>query len=214
MNSPAAAVILISGRGTNLQAIIDKTAAHQLPIEIRAVISNNSNALGLERARKAGLRTYVVDHRAFAARAEFDSALMQVIDNHQPQLVILAGFMRILGKEFIRHYHGRLINIHPSLLPEFPGLNTPARALQSGAVRHGASVHFVTDAVDGGPVILQAMVPVKPGDTVQMLAERVLKEEHRIYPLAIQWLAEGGAKLHEGRIFLDGKCQTEPIRNN
>jgi phosphoribosylglycinamide formyltransferase-1 len=215
MNSPpAAVVILISGRGTNLQAIIDKTAAHQLPIEIRAVISNNSNALGLERARKAGLRTHIVDHRAFAARAEFDSALMQVIDNHQPQLVILAGFMRILGKEFIRHYHGRLINIHPSLLPEFPGLNTHARALQSGAVRHGASVHFVTDAVDGGPVILQAMVPVKPGDTVQMLAERVLKEEHRIYPLAIRWLAEGRAKLHEGRIFLDGKCQTEPIRNN
>ncbi|HLQ27196.1 MAG TPA: phosphoribosylglycinamide formyltransferase [Acidiferrobacterales bacterium] len=213
-SSPAAVVVLISGRGTNLQAILDQTAAHQLPIEIRAVISNNPNALGLERARNARLPTHIVDHRAFASRADFDSALMQVTDNYRPQLVILAGFMRILGKEFIRHYQGRLINIHPSLLPEFPGLNTHARALRSGAVRHGASVHFVTDVVDRGPVILQAVVPVKPGDTVQTLAERVLKEEHRIYPLAIRWLAEGRVKLHDGRIFLDGKYQAEPIREN
>ncbi len=206
--------ILISGRGTNLQAIIHKTAAHQLPIEIRAVISNNPDAPGLARARAAGLRTHIVDHRAFATRAEFDSALMRIIDDYRPRLVVLAGFMRILGKEFIRHYEGRLLNIHPSLLPAFPGLNTHARVLQSGSARHGASVHFVTDAVDAGPVILQAEIPVKPGDTVQTLAERVLKEEHRIYPLAIRWLAEGRVKLHEGRIFFDGKYQAEPIRND
>ena len=179
-------VVLISGRGSNLGAIINAVRAGRLPADIRAVISNEPGAPGIARARTAGIPTHVINYRDFSTREQFDRALMEQIDVYQPAVVVLAGFMRILGDTFIDHYAGRLLNIHPSLLPEFPGLNTHARALRSGASYHGASVHFVTHDVDGGPVIIQAVVPVLPGDTSETLAERVLNQEHRIYPLAIQ----------------------------
>ena len=202
-------VVLISGRGSNLQALIDAAYAGQLPAEIRAVISNNADAPGLARAQRADIPTHVINHRDFASRDQFDRALMQRIDAYQPKLVVLAGFLRILGRDFINHYAGWLLNIHPSLLPEFPGLNTHARALQSGARRHGASVHFVTHDMDSGPVIIQAAVPVLPGDTPDTLAERVLREEHRIYPLAIRWFLENRLSVAAGRVLLDGREQPE-----
>jgi len=197
-------VILLSGRGTNLQAILDETRAGRLPIDIRAVIGNNPGAEGLARARAAGLPTEVVDHRAYPTREAFDAALRQAIDAHAPGLVVLAGFMRILGRAFIEHYTGRLVNIHPSLLPKYPGLDTHARALAAGEREHGASVHFVTPAVDAGPVIVQARVAVRPDDTPAALAARVLAQEHRIYPQAIRWFAEGRLVLRDGRAWLDG----------
>ena len=200
----AAVVILISGRGANLQAIIDQVGTGQLALDIRSVISNRPDAPGLQRARDAGLATLVIDQREYADRSQFDAALMQAIDPHAPRLVILAGFMRILGDAFIRHYAGRLINIHPSLLPAFKGLNTHARALEAGVKQHGASVHFVTPEVDGGPVIAQATVPVLAGDTPETLAERVLGVEQRIYPMAIQWLVAGRVVIDQGRVLLDG----------
>ena len=202
----APVVILISGRGTNLQAIIEQIAAGRLAIAIRSVISNRPDAPGLKHARDAGLATLVVDQREYADRAEFDAALMRGIDLHAPRLVVLAGFMRILGDAFIRHYAGRLINIHPSLLPAFKGLNTHARALAAGMKHHGASVHFVTPEVDSGPIIAQATVPVLASDTPETLAERVLGVEQRIYPMAIQWLVAGRLVIDQGRVLLDG-CQ-------
>lgn len=188
-------VILISGRGSNLQAIIDQAQLGQLPVEIRAVISNRPQAQGLERARQAGIETQVLDHHRFPRREAFEQALMTLIDSYTPRLVVLAGFMRILTPGFVHHYRGCLINIHPSLLPAFPGLDTHRRAIQAGMKEHGATVHFVTDEVDGGPIILQARVPVYPADTPAILAARVLKEEHRIYPEAIRAFAAGGIHL-------------------
>jgi phosphoribosylglycinamide formyltransferase-1 len=202
-------VILISGRGSNLQTILDETRAGRLPVEIHAVISNNPDAEGLQRARAAGVPTEVIDHRAYSERTQFDAALLQAIDRHAPRLVILAGFMRILGEDFIRHYAGRLLNIHPSLLPAFKGLNTHARALAAGAAQHGASVHFVTNDLDGGPVIIQATVPVQSGDNADTLGARVLHEEHRILPLAIRWFAEGRLSIRNGRVLLDGETRPE-----
>ena len=207
--TPPGLVVLISGRGSNLAAIINAVRAGQLPAEIRAVVSNEPGAPGIARARTAGIPTHVIDHRDFTTREEFGRALMQRIDACQPRLVALAGFMRVLDKRFIDHYAGRLLNIHPSLLPAFPGLNTHARALQSGAKEHGASVHFVTQEVDGGPVIIQAAVPVLPDDTPETLAERVLREEHRIYPLAIRWFLQGRLSIEHGRVLLDGQISPE-----
>jgi len=208
-HEPVPVVVLISGRGSNLQALIRECQAGTLPIVIRAVLSNNPHAEGLSIARQAGIPTLVVDHRDHADRTRYDRILMESIDRFQPSLVILAGFMRILGAEFIHHYAGRLLNIHPSLLPAFRGLNTHARALQAGAHNHGASVHFVTDDLDGGPVIIQAAVDVQPGDTPESLAQRVLQEEHRIYPLAIRWFVEGRLSLRNGRVLLDGEIRTD-----
>ncbi len=207
--APAPVVILISGRGSNLQAVIDATRAGRLPIAIRAVISNNPAAPGLARARAAGLATQVVDHRDYPERAAFDRALMETIDRHEPRLVVLAGFLRILGKPFIDHYAGRLMNIHPSLLPAFKGLATHARALAAGVRRHGASVHFVGNDIDGGPIIIQAAVPVLPGDDPPTLAARVLNEEHRILPLAVRWFVEGRLSVRDDRVLLDGRAQPE-----
>ncbi|MBI5612252.1 MAG: phosphoribosylglycinamide formyltransferase [Gammaproteobacteria bacterium] len=210
MNSaPAPVVILISGRGSNLQAIVQAMRADRLPIVIRAVIGNNPAAPGLAIARAAGLVTQAIDHRDFTDRAAFDRALMEAIDRHEPRLVVLAGFLRILGKAFIDHYAGRLMNIHPSLLPAFKGLDTHARALAAGATRHGASVHFVGNDVDGGPVIVQAEVPVLPGDDTGTLAARVLAEEHRILPLAIRWFVEGRLSVRNGQVLLDGQVRPE-----
>lgn len=202
-------VVLISGRGSNLKAILDAVRAGQLPVTVCAVISNNANAPGLDVARAAGVLTEIVDHRHFDERTQFDAALVQAIDRHQPRLVVLAGFMRILGVDFIRHYAGRLLNIHPSLLPAFKGLDTHARALAAGVTDHGASVHFVTNDLDGGPVIVQAVVPVQAGDTADSLAVRVLDEEHRIYPLAIRWFVENRLSIRNGQVLLDGARRPE-----
>lgn len=190
-------VVLISGRGSNLQAIIDQTHLGQLPVEIRAVISNRPQVQGLERAQHADIKTHALDHRQFSNREAFDQALMELIDSYTPRLVVLAGFMRILTPGFVRHYRGYLINIHPSLLPDLPGLDTHQRAINAGMKEHGATVHFVTDKVDGGPIILQARVPVYPADTPATLAARVLKEEHRIYPEAIRAFAAGDIRLSQ-----------------
>ena len=192
-------VILISGRGSNMEALLDA----RLPARIAAVISNNPQARGLGVAQARGVATAVVDHRSYSERAAFDSALAQEIDRHRPDLVALAGFMRILTASFIERYRGRLMNIHPSLLPVFPGLDTHRRALAAGAKTHGCTVHFVTPAVDSGPIIVQAAVPVLPGDTEEQLAARVLAEEHRIYPQAVRWFLEGKLKLENGQVTVD-----------
>lgn len=202
-------VVLISGRGTNLEAIIEDSRDRDCPYVVRAVISNRPDAAGLERARRAGLETQVLDHTRFASREAFDAALIETIDRLGATLVVLAGFMRILTKGFVDHYRERLINIHPSLLPRFPGLDTHARAIAEGVREHGASVHFVTAELDGGPVIVQARVPVLPGDDADTLAARVLAEEHRILPRAIRWYAQGRLALENGRVLLDGKPALE-----
>ena len=198
-------VILISGSGSNLQAIIDAMQAGELPIDIRAVISNKADAYGLERAKNAGINTEVVNHRDYTGREDFDRSLQAAIDAHEPALVILAGFMRILSHDFVEHYLGRMLNIHPALLPSFPGLNTHERALQDGVEQHGATVHFVTTEVDGGPLVLQARVPVQDNDTAEALAARVLEQEHRIFPQAIRWFAEGRLQMQCDKVLLDDK---------
>ena len=187
-------VILISGRGSNMQALINA----QLPAKIAAVISNEALAEGLHIAKAAGIPTRVVSHKDYQSRTAFDQALTQAIDPFQPDLVVLAGFMRVLSANFVSHYDGKLINIHPSLLPAFPGLHTHEKALQSGATLHGCTVHFVNAQVDGGPIIVQASVPVMEADTAQSLASRVLEQEHRIFPLVVRLLCEGKLTLRNG----------------
>jgi len=182
-------VVLISGSGSNLQSIID-AAANDLPVEIRAVISNRADAYGLTRASEAGIATAVLDHTAYADRPSYDAALQELIDSYAPELVVLAGFMRILGDEFVRHYEGRMMNIHPSLLPKYRGLHTHARAIEAGDREAGCTVHLVTPELDAGPILLQARVPVLENDTPESLATRVLEQEHRIYPEAIRLFAE------------------------
>jgi len=205
-------VILISGRGSNMQAILDQAARGELTVDIRAVISNRPDAPGLDSARATGIHTAVVDHREHSSRAEYDQALQSAIDQYQPALVVLAGFMRILTPAFVRHYQGRLINIHPSLLPVLRGLNTHQRALEAGVSEHGASVHFVTEELDGGPVIVQARVPVQPGDTADTLATRVLRVEHQLYPTAIGWFAAGRLRYRDGAVWLDNRPLIQPVR--
>lgn len=186
-------VILISGRGSNMQSIIRAIEAGELQADIAAVISNRSDAAGLQTANAAGIATQVIDHRDFDSREAFDKQLAGEIDGYQPDYVILAGFMRILTVAFVEHFAGRLINIHPSLLPKFKGLHTHQRAIEAGEREHGASVHFVTAELDDGPVILQAKVPVLKGDTSETLAARVLIEEHKLYPDALKLLIQQGA---------------------
>jgi phosphoribosylglycinamide formyltransferase 1 len=182
-------VVLISGSGSNLQSIID-AAVSDMPVDIRAVISNRPDAYGLTRASEAGIATAVLENGNFADRESYDAALQELIDSYSPELVVLAGFMRILSDGFVRHYEGRMMNIHPSLLPKYRGLHTHARALEAGDKVAGCTVHFVTAELDAGPIITQARVPVVDGDTPETLAARVLKEEHRIYPEAIRQFAE------------------------
>lgn len=198
-------VVLISGSGSNLQSIIDGIQNGILPVDIRAVISNKAEAYGLERAKAAGLHTVVVNHRDYENREDFDQALQKEIDAYEPALVILAGFMRILSHDFVEHYRGRMLNIHPALLPQYPGLNTHERALQDAVKEHGATVHFVTTEVDGGPLILQARVPVQAGDSPETLAARVLEQEHRILPQAILWFAEGRLQMQCDKVLLNDK---------
>lgn len=209
---PLPVVILISGWGSNLQSIINAVASDELPVAIRAVISNRPEAVGLERAAQAGIPTAVIDHTHYSDRAAFDQALLACIERFQPGLVVLAGFMRILTAKFVNHYQGKMLNIHPSLLPAFPGMNTHQRALKAGCKQHGASIHFVTEAVDGGPVVLQAQVAVQQQDTVATLAARVLEREHCMYPLAIRWFAEQRLRLDStGQAVLDGEILTRPV---
>ena len=204
--------VLISGRGSNLQAILDQAASGELPAQIAAVISNRPGVAGLERARKAGVPALELDHKNFADRSDFEAALIELIDHQRPDLVILAGFMRVLTAGFTEHYRGRLLNIHPSLLPKFRGLHTHERVIAAGETEHGASIHFVTAELDGGPVIAQARVPVLPGDDPDTLAARLLEREHRLYPLAIRWFAEGRIELDGERVRFDGKPMVEPLR--
>jgi phosphoribosylglycinamide formyltransferase-1 len=196
-------VVLISGRGSNLRAI----AEAGLPIEIAAVISNRPQAAGLAYARERGIPAIALDHTASPDRVAFDARLAEAIERCRPDLVVLAGYMRILGPAFIARFEGRLLNIHPSLLPMFPGLDTHARALEEGVKVHGCTVHFVTDKLDHGPIVVQAAVPVRADDTPDTLAARVLAQEHRVYPQAIRWFAEGRLRNENGRINL----QDDPL---
>lgn len=196
-------VILISGSGSNLQAFIDRCASGELDAEIACVISNKASAYGLERAKQAGIPVKVIDHKAFPSREAFDAELADAIDAFQPDVVILAGFMRILTEGFVRRFLGRLLNIHPSLLPKYPGLHTHQRAMEAGDRVAGATVHFVTPELDGGPPIIQAEVPVDPNDTADRLAARVLEKEHVIYPLAVTWLLSGCLELRSDGAYLD-----------
>jgi len=198
-------VVLLSGTGSNLQALIDSDDIKASPATLRAVISNRADAPGLQRAKNAGIATRVLDHTAFEGREAFDAALIEIIDTFNPHLVVLAGFMRILSADFVRHYQGRLLNIHPSLLPKYKGLHTHQRALEAQDREHGCSVHFVTEELDGGPLVVQAVIPVEPEDTPSSLAQRVHAQEHRIYPLAVRWFAEGRLSLDEQGALLDGQ---------
>ncbi|HRP95182.1 MAG TPA: phosphoribosylglycinamide formyltransferase [Rhodocyclaceae bacterium] len=199
-------VILISGRGSNMEAIVRAGIADA---RIGAVISNRPDAKGLAYAQAQGIATAIVDHKAFASREAFDAALIEAIDVHRPDLVVLAGFMRVLTDAFVRHYEGRLLNIHPSLLPAFPGLDTHRRALDAGVRVHGATVHFVTPTLDCGPVVVQAVVPVLPDDDESTLAQRVLAQEHRIYPQAVRWFVEDRLSIEAGtRVRLRGEAGT------
>jgi phosphoribosylglycinamide formyltransferase-1 len=191
-------VILISGRGSNMEAIIQRCATDGWPAQVVAVLANRADAAGLRHAAERGIATAVVDHRAHASRDDFDAALADAIDRHAPDVVALAGFMRILGPAFVRRFEGRLLNIHPSLLPAFPGLHTHRRALATGCKVVGATVHLVTSELDHGPIVMQSVVPVHPGDDEQALAARVLATEHVIYPLALRWFVEGRLRIEGG----------------
>jgi phosphoribosylglycinamide formyltransferase-1 len=196
-------VILISGRGSNMEAVVRAAQAEQWPARIAAVISNQADAKGLEFAAQHGIPTAVVSNKDYPSREAFDAALQDVIDSFQPDLVVLAGFMRILTPGFVAHYENRMLNIHPSLLPLFPGLHTHEQALASGLATHGATVHFVTAELDHGPLVDQVSVPILPGDTADVLAARVLQQEHVMYPRAIRWFIEGRLRVADGKVDID-----------
>jgi phosphoribosylglycinamide formyltransferase-1 len=201
-------VILISGRGSNMQAIVQRCAAEDWPARVAAVVANRPDAAGLGFARAHGIETAVVDHLAHASRDAFDAALAETLDRFAPDLVVLAGFMRILGDAFVARHAGRLMNIHPSLLPMFPGLHTHRRALDAGCKCSGATVHFVTPQLDHGPIVMQSVVPVRPDDDEEALAARILATEHAIYPLSVRWFVEGRLKLEGDHVRqLDGESQ-------
>ena len=201
-------VILISGRGSNMQAIVERCVAQGWPAEVVAVLSNRPDAAGLAWAAGQGIATVVVDHNAFALREDFDRALAEAIDAQAPDLLLLAGFMRVLGADFVRRYEGRFLNIHPSLLPSFPGLHTHRRALEAGTKAAGATVHFVTPQLDHGPIVMQSVVPVRAADDEHALAARVLATEHVIYPQAVRWFVEGKLRVTAGLVrHADGASQ-------
>lgn len=213
---PCRLVVLLSGSGSNLQAIIDYfqgslDSQGKPAIQVAGVVSNRADAGGLARAEAAGIAQSVLRHQDYPDRDEFDQALIRLIDDYRPDWVILAGFMRIFTADFARHYQGRLLNIHPSLLPRHRGLKTHQRALEAGDLEHGATVHFVTPELDGGPALIQARIPVRPGDSPEQLAQRVLLQEHRIYPLAIRWLCEGRLQWRDGKTWFDGAPLSQPI---
>ena len=209
MTSPAPAaakriVVLISGSGSNLQAIIDAVNANRINGKIEMVISNKADAYGLERASQAGIPGCIIRHTDYSDRDSFDQALIAEIDSHSPDLVILAGFMRIFTPEFVNRYSDRMLNIHPSLLPKYKGLNTHQRAIDDGEARHGCTVHFVTEELDGGPLAVQAAVDILPDDTADSLQQRVHTQEHKIYPLAVEWFCNDRLQLVSGQVQLDG----------
>lgn len=201
-------VVLISGSGSNLQALIDACNSQTLNADIVAVFSNKADAYGLLRAQQAGIPALSLSPAEFASRDDFDGALQAQIDDYQPDLIILAGYMRILTPAFVRHYHGKMLNIHPSLLPKYPGLHTHRKALENGDAEHGTSVHFVTEELDGGPVILQARIAVLPDDTEDTLTVRIQQEEHRIYPQVVNWFVQGRLALKDDGVYLDGKLHS------
>jgi phosphoribosylglycinamide formyltransferase-1 len=207
MGESLRAVVLLSGRGSNLKALLDT----DLPVNFTAVISNRPDAPGLDFARQHGIHSIALDHRAYPSREEFDQVLAAKIDQAGADLVILAGYMRILTKAFVERYQGRLLNIHPSLLPAFPGLNTHAEALAEGVKIHGCTVHFVTPQLDHGPIIIQAAVPVLDTDTPDTLAARVLVQEHRIYPLAVRWFAERRLVISDGVVNIGGEPASQAV---
>ena len=196
-------LVLISGSGTNLQVILDQCENSMIPAQVCGVISDEPQAKGLQRAKNARIQTTVVDHHCFDDRQSFDRRLGEEIDRYRPDLVILAGFMRILDAKLVERYYGRMLNIHPSLLPNYPGLNTHARAIAGLATEHGASVHFVIPELDAGPIVIQGRVPVLPSDTPESLGKRVHQEEYRIYPKAITWFAQGRLSIETDRVLLD-----------
>lgn len=204
-------VVLASGSGTNLQALIEATRAQDFPGQIVAVGCNRPQAFALERARQAGIDTFTVDHTEYPSREEFDAAFRAQIERHSPDLVVLAGFMRILTPGFVKAFHGIMLNIHPSLLPKYTGLNTHQRALEAGDTRHGVSIHFVTEDLDGGPVIAQAEVAVSPEDTPESLAEKVQRQEHILYPIVVRWFCEGRLQLSEEGVCFDGQPIPAPM---
>lgn len=207
------AAVLISGGGTNLQAFIDATSSGELNLELVVVVSSNPDAYGLQRARRARIPPEVVAAADHAGREAYDAALASALDSYQPDLLILAGFMRILTPSFVARRRGRILNIHPSLLPKYPGLDTHRRALEAGDTWHGCTVHFVTEELDAGPPILQGRVPVLPGDTPETLAARVLRVEHAIYPEAAALVAAGRVTLPDDHVHLDGRRLTEPLQH-
>lgn len=203
--------VLISGSGSNLQAVMDAIAAGDLKAEIVGVLSNKGEAYGLTRARNQNIPTAVISHKDFEGREAFDAAMIAQIDAWQPEVVVLAGFMRILTPLFVTHYEGRLLNVHPSLLPKYKGLHTHRRALEAGDTEHGCSIHFVTAELDGGPVVGQAIVPILPGDDETSLTERVHKSEHRLYPQVLGWMADGRLQFENGSPRFDGQSMTQPV---
>jgi len=196
-------LVLASGSGTNLQALIDASRGRDFPGQIIAVGCNQPGAFALERAAQANIETFVVNHKNFESRDEFDASLMAEILRYNPDLIVLAGFMRILTTDFVRAFRGKMLNIHPSLLPKYTGLNTHRRALEAGDTVHGVSIHFVTEELDGGPAIIQAKIPINAGDDAATLANKVLSKEHQIYPLAARWFAEGRLSLVASKAVLD-----------
>lgn len=205
-------LVLVSGSGTNLQALIDASQERDFPGQIIAVGSNRPGAFALERAAQANIDTFVVDHKEYGSREEFDAALMAEIRRHNPDLIVLAGFMRILTTDFVRAFRGTMLNIHPSLLPKYTGLNTHQRAIEAGDTLHGVSIHFVTEELDGGPVIAQAEVQVAPDDTPESLAEKVQEKEHILYPIVVRWFCEGRIQLGSDYILFDGEILKAPMR--
>lgn len=203
---PKRLAVLFSGTGSNFQAILQACQEGQVAGTVVVALTNRPGAAGVVYAEQAGIPCEVVDHTAYEDRASFDQAMIERIDAFQPDVIILAGFMRILTDDFVRHYSGRLLNIHPSLLPLYPGLNTHQRALEAGDRTHGASVHFVTEDLDGGPVIAQAEIPILPGDTPEGLAARLIRQEHILYPQVLNWLCDDRLELRDNRVYLDGQC--------
>jgi len=204
VHSRPSIAVLISGSGSNLQAIINACQDGRIDADISLVLSNRADAFGLERARQAGIETAVLNHKDYDSRESFDAAMIELLDRHNPDLVVLAGFMRILSADFVQHYLGRLINIHPSLLPRYPGLHTHQRVIDAGDIEHGASVHFVTPELDAGPTIIQGRLHTHRGETADELAARVLKLEHQIYPQAIQWLLAHRVSFQNDKVYMDG----------
>jgi phosphoribosylglycinamide formyltransferase 1 len=205
-------VILISGRGSNMRALIEDSRAPSAAYSVCEVLSDQPDAAGLESARSLGIPARAIAYVTGTDRSEYDTMLADVIDECSPSLLVLAGFMRILSAPFVERFAGRILNIHPSLLPKYPGLHTHRRAIEAHDGEHGATVHFVTEQLDGGPPVIQARVPVSPGDTESSLSKRVMVQEHRIYPLAVRWFCEGRLRCEAGRAWLDGRPLSEPIQ--